>query len=144
MFFQQLSYLTYDVPAKTAPKSLLHKFAKSSSKHHYNTPLSAKESFSVKFSITDKKKSFTRIGESIWNLLYLPPDVILVYFQITKSLYLNLECFHSRGQHLCKFIGTKESVCIREEFNSRRMSLQDQHGPRFIVLEDQYGRRDVM
>ena len=23
-----------------------------------------------------------------------------------------IECFHSRGQHLCKFIGTKESVCI--------------------------------
>ena len=22
-----------------------------------------------------------------------------------------IECFHSRGQHLCKFIGTKESVC---------------------------------
>ena len=29
-----------------------------------------------------------------------------------------MECFHSRGQHLCKFIGTKESVCIRKEFNS--------------------------
>ena len=25
-----------------------------------------------------------------------------------------IECFHSRGQHLCKFIGTKESVCIRK------------------------------
>ena len=24
-------------------------------------------------------------------------------------------CFHSRGQHLCKFIGTKESVYIRKE-----------------------------
>ena len=23
-----------------------------------------------------------------------------------------LECFHPRGQHLCKFIGIKESVCI--------------------------------
>ena len=29
-------------------------------------------------------------------------------------------CFHSRGQHLCKFIGTKESVYIRKEFNSHR------------------------
>ena len=34
-----------------------------------------------------------------------------------------IERFHSRGQHLCKFIGTrrpavkKESVCIRKEFN---------------------------
>ena len=26
-----------------------------------------------------------------------------------------IECFHSRGQDLCKFIGTKESVCIRKE-----------------------------
>ena len=34
-----------------------------------------------------------------------------------------IECFHSRGQHLCKFIGTKESVYIRKEFNSHRTSL---------------------
>ena len=54
------------------------------------------------------------------------------------------ECFHSRGQHLCKFIGTKESVCIRKEFNSHRTGLGHQHGRRFIVLGHQYGRRDVM
>ena len=24
-----------------------------------------------------------------------------------------IDCFHSRGQHRCKFIGTKENVCIR-------------------------------
>ena len=34
-----------------------------------------------------------------------------------------LERFHSRGQHLCKFIGTKESVCIKKEFNSHRIVL---------------------
>ena len=55
-----------------------------------------------------------------------------------------IECFHSRGQHLCKFIGTKESVCIRKEFNSQRIGLGHQHGRRFIVLGHQYGRRDVM
>ena len=44
-----------------------------------------------------------------------------------------MECFHSRGQHLCKFTGTKESVCIRKEFNSHRTGLGHQ-----------YGRRDVM
>ena len=44
-----------------------------------------------------------------------------------------IECFHSRGQHLCKFIGTKESVCIRKEFNSHRIGLGHQHGRRFIV-----------
>ena len=56
----------------------------------------------------------------------------------------NIECFHSRGQHLCKFIGTKESVCIRKEFNSHRTGLGLQHGRRFIVLGHQYGRRDAM
>ena len=57
---------------------------------------------------------------------------------------LSIECFHSRGQHLCKFIGTKESVCIRKEFNSQRIGLGHQHGRRFIVLGHQYGRCDVM
>ena len=55
-----------------------------------------------------------------------------------------IECFHSRGQHLWKFIGTKENVCIRKEFNSQRIGLGHQHGRRFIVLGHQYGRRDVM
>ena len=55
-----------------------------------------------------------------------------------------MECFHSRGQHLCKFIGTKENVCIREEFNSHRTGLGHQHGRRFIVLGHQHGCRDVM
>ena len=55
-----------------------------------------------------------------------------------------IECFHSRGQHLCKFIKTKESVCIRKEFNSQRIGLGHQHGGRFIVLGHQHGRRDVM
>ena len=31
------------------------------------------------------------------------------------------ERFQSRVQHLCKFIGTKENVCIRKEFNSHRI-----------------------
>ena len=52
--------------------------------------------------------------------------------------------FHSRGQRLCIFIGTKESVFIRKEFNSHRIGLGHQHGRRFIVLENQYGRRDAM
>ena len=55
-----------------------------------------------------------------------------------------IECFHSRGQHLWKFIETKETVCIRKKFNSQRISLGHQHGRRFIVSGHQYGRRDVM
>ena len=54
------------------------------------------------------------------------------------------ECFHSRGQHLCTFIGTKESVCIRKEFNSHRTGLGHQHGRRFIVLGHQHGRRFIV
>ena len=46
----------------------------------------------------------------------------------------SIERFHSRGQQPCKFIGTKESVCIRKEFNSHRTGLGHQHGRRFIVL----------
>ena len=56
----------------------------------------------------------------------------------------SIKRFQSRGQHLCKVTGTKESVCIRKEFNSQRIGLGHQHGRRFIVLEHQYGRRDVM
>ena len=55
-----------------------------------------------------------------------------------------MECFHSRGQHIWKFIVTKESLCIRKEFNSQGTGLGHQHGRRFIVLGHQYGRRDVM
>ena len=66
-----------------------------------------------------------------------------------KGVHINLvgfsiECFHSRGQHICKFIGTKESVCIKKELNFQRTGLGYQHGRRFIVLGHQYGRRDVM
>ena len=73
LFFQQLSYLMYDVHAKTAPKSLLDKFCEKQYKTSlYYTRLSAKECFSVKFSRTEEmKKSFTRIGVSIWNSIRL-------------------------------------------------------------------------
>ena len=47
----------------------------------------------------------------------------------------SMESFHPRGQHLCKFIETKENVSIRKEFNSHRIGLVHQHGCRFIVLE---------
>ena len=45
------------------------------------------------------------------------------------------ERFHSRGQQLCKFIGTKEGVCIRKEFKSHRIGLGHQHGRLFIVWD---------
>ena len=65
--------------------------------------------------------------------------------QHNKKIYIPyIECFHSRGQHLCKFIETKESVCIRKELNSHWIGLGHQHGRRLVVLGHQYGRRDVM
>ena len=50
-----------------------------------------------------------------------------------RVVFEEIERFHSRGQHLCKFIGTEESIYIRKEFNSKR-----------IFLGHQYGRLDVM
>ena len=41
-------------------------------------------------------------------------------------------------------MGTKESVCIRKEFNSRGTGLGHQLGHRFIVLGHKYGCHDVM
>ena len=52
-----------------------------------------------------------------------------------KGVLEEIERLHSRGQHLCKFIGTKESIYIRKEFNSQRIFLVHQHGRRFIVLD---------
>ena len=72
------------------------------------------------------------------------PVTVRIHVHMHRNLQKPIECFHSRGQHLCKFIGTKESVCTRKEFNSHRIGLGHQHGRRFIVLGHQYGRRDVM
>ena len=55
-----------------------------------------------------------------------------------------MEGFHSRGQYLCKSIGTKKIFDIRKEFNYQRTGLEHKHGRRFIVLEHRYGRCDVM
>ena len=83
----------YDAHAKTAPKSLLDKFVKINTKHHYDTRLSAKECFSVKFSRTEKmKKYFTRIGVSIWNSIPLSVKThnISNFRKKIKSLPLNV------------------------------------------------------
>jgi len=58
--------------------------------------------------------------------------------------YVHIERFYSRGQQPCKFIGKKESVYIRKELKSHRIGLVHQHGCHFIILELQYGCRDVM
>ena len=72
-----------------------------------------------------------------------PSHVAQVWLFIDR-VAVHIERFHSRGQHLCKFIGTKESICIRKEFNSHRTGLGHKHGHHFTVLGHQYGPRDVM
>ena len=69
---------------------------------------------------------------------------LLTFLWLVVRSNISIECFHSRAQHLCKCFGTKESVCIRKEFNSQRIGLGHQHGRRFIVLGHQNGRGDVM
>ena len=61
-----------------------------------------------------------------------------------KTLYKRKFEIHSRGQHPCWFIWTKESIYMRKEFNSQRIFLVHQHGLRFIVFKHQYGCRDAM
>ena len=53
--------------------------------------------------------------------------------QETKLSLNFIESIHSHGLHLCKFIGTKEIICIRKEFNSHRISLGHQHGRRDVM-----------
>ena len=68
LFFQQLCHLMYDIHTQVAPINLLNQFTKIKTIHNYNTRSSSKECFAVKTSRTEKmKKSFTRIGVSIWN-----------------------------------------------------------------------------
>ena len=58
----------YDVHTKTAPKRLLNKFAKISTKHHYNTRYDLQRNVSVSNSLELKKlmkKSFTRTSVSL-------------------------------------------------------------------------------
>ena len=54
-----------------------------------------------------------------------------------------MECFHSRDYQSYWFTETKDSICIKIEFNSQRFGLGHQHGCRFFVLGHQHGRRDV-
>ena len=44
-----------------------------------------------------------------------------------------IERFHSCVQHLSKFIGKKEGVYIRKEFNSQRIDLEHQYGCRDVI-----------
>ena len=60
------------------------------------------------------------------------------------AIVATIECFHSRDYRPYWFTETKESICIKIEFNSQRFSLGHQHERHFFVLGHQHGRRDVM
>ena len=89
-------------------------------------------------------RSYLRVRCLYTTLLRVFKEILNDNYAYRNLELQTMECFHSRGRHLYKFIGTKESVCIRKVFNSHRTSLGHQHGRRFIVLGHQYGRHDVM
>ena len=65
-----------------------------------------------------------------------------VYFGHTAISYYSV--FTHAASMQISSIRTKEIVNIRKQFNSHKISFEYQNGRRFIVLEQQYGRRDVM
>ena len=69
---------------------------------------------------------------------------ILIKIHGKKVRVWCMERIHSRGQHLCKIYGNKRNVLHKKRVQPHRICLEHQHGHRFIVLENQYGRRDVI
>ena len=74
----------YDIHTKVAPINLINQFTKTKTMRNYNTRSSSNECLTVKTSRTKKmKKSFTRIGISIWN------SIPLSLKSLNKSAYQN-------------------------------------------------------
>ena len=63
---------------------------------------------------------------------------------MTKTEFMLILGFHSRGQQPCFSTKTKEDVSIIIAFNSRGIGSGHQHGRHFIVWGHQHGGRDVM
>ena len=60
---------------------------------------------------------------------------LYLFYDVSNYLCVSCKKYDWRDQHLCKFIGTKESVYIRKEFNSHRTSLGHQHGRRDVMCK---------
>ena len=56
---------------------------------------------------------------------------------------LSIERFNSQCKHLC-LLEQKKAFTPGKDFNSHKIFLSHQHGRRFIVLEHENGRCDVM
>ena len=84
-------------------------------------------------------RNWTKKGGVVYGPLRPPLNSPLEGWQTPKQKEADYgtEHFYSRGQHQCKFIGTKKNGYIRT-------CLEYLHGRRFVVLEHQYGRRDVL
>ena len=67
------------------------------------------------------------------DLASLCKNISLLEVSKVISKMNKIQCFHSRGQHLCKFIESKEGVCIRKEFNFQRSGRGHQYGCRASV-----------
>ena len=72
-------------------------------------------------------KSFAPDSE-VWSGLFLNPVFLTQWEHI-------IERFHSRDYLPYWFTETKESICIKIEFNSQRLSLGHQHSCHFFVLD---------
>ena len=83
--------------------------------------------------------SFPSDPKQVWSLVAIKGSGVMSWPTTAP-----IECFHSRGQHLYKFIRTKESIYKRKEFNSHRTSLEHKHGRCFHCFGAPYGGRDVM
>ena len=88
----------------------------------------------LKYLLTTEKTILTAetFSSGSFHALGNPEQDILSVFTHVASIYDNL--LEQKNQ----------IIYMRKEFNSQRIFWVNQHGCRFIVLEHQYGRRDVM
>ena len=94
-------------------------------------PIMSFETIKIKMAVVSAKRSMDRYGLCKLGFSY-------------RSVSHIIKRFHSRDQQPYWITETKESICIKIEFNSRRISLVHHHGRHSFVLEHQYGRRHVM
>ena len=94
---------------------------------------------------TERYSRFSAVSIPLVNKLWFsgqaksPTTVSIALAEIVGHMHLirikeslpYIERFHSRGKHLCKFIGTKESVYITKEFNSQKDFLATPTWPPF-------------
>ena len=91
LFFQQLSYLMYNVHAKTAPKKVFSISLRKSIQNIIIIRDYLQKNVSLSNSL-ELKKSFTRIGVSTWNSILLSVKTLNIFNfrKKIKSVLLNV------------------------------------------------------